>query len=421
MLETSITENLDRTVSIPVIVQELTRYYTSLWWGSNAGFPLLSPVFTPKTQLEKGLRLDHVVDDLLATLRRRYPSNGGRLAVRDHLVSAAENFARAELGFEDRHIEVIRRNCLVEISAEFAKVARAFSPQISSEDIYQASRNVWSMNFMQILLGLPAELTPAVFAYSMLYPLTDNYLDNPSIAPRTKMEFNQRFSQRLAGESLAPMNASERGIWDLIGMVEGQFNRLAYPLVYESLAAIQNAQIRSLHLIQPDASPFEVDILGISIEKGGTAVLADGYLVAGNLTAAQREFLFGYGVFTQLMDDQEDVVTDLNAGLNTIFSVTARHWPLDEITNRLFHFSANVLNCMDSFKGPDVITVKELFSRATNLIFLAAAGRMSQHYSRRYLGELEKYLPFRFQNINKQRRRLDRYHLTIDKFFELGF
>ena len=34
------------------------------------------------------------------------------------------------------------------------------------------------------LLGLPVEVTPAVFAYSMLYPYTDNYLDDPAI-PRT--------------------------------------------------------------------------------------------------------------------------------------------------------------------------------------------------------------------------------------------
>ena len=161
-------------------------------------------------------------------------------------------------------------------------------------------------------------------------------------------------------------------------------------------------------------------MLGISIEKGGTAVLADGYLVAGTLTAPQREFMFGYGVFTQLMDDQEDVRRDLSAGLNTVFSMTARHWPLDEVTNRTFHFSANVLNCMDSFEGLDVITVKELFSRGIGFILIEAAGRNSQHYSRRYLLELEKYLPFRFHNLNKQRRRLARYKVTMGKLMELG-
>jgi hypothetical protein len=66
------------------------------------------------------------------------------------------------------------------------------------------------------------------------------------------------------------------------------------------------------------------------------------------------------------------------------------------------------------------MTVKELFSRGIGLILIDAAGRNSQHYSRRYLLELEKFLPFRFQNLNKQRRRLERYKLTMGKLLELS-
>jgi len=36
------------------------------------------------------------------------------------------------------------------------------------------------------------------------------------------------------------------------------------------------AQARSLKLVAPEASPFELDVVGISCEKGGTSVLADG-------------------------------------------------------------------------------------------------------------------------------------------------
>ena len=39
--------------------------------------------------------------------------------------------------------------------------------------------------------------------------------------------------------------------------------------------------------------------------------------------------MFYYGTFTQLIDDLEDVQIDLQKGLNTIYSQTARHWPLD--------------------------------------------------------------------------------------------
>ena len=172
-------------------------------------------------------------------------------------------------------------------------------------------------------------------------------------------------------------------------------------------------------MIQPDTSPFLLDVLGISIEKGGAAVLADGYLVAGELTASQRQFMFGYGVFTQLMDDQEDVKRDLDAGLNTVFSMTTRHWFLDEVTNRTFHFASSVLHCMDSFEGPDVMVLKEIFARGIGLVLIDGAGRHSGYYSRQYLTELEKFLPFRFSNLSKQRRRLGRYKLTMGKLMEL--
>ncbi len=283
-------ENWGPTPSIPEIVQDLTQYYTGLWWGSNQDFPLLSPAISQQEQRINGIGLNHLTDNLLATLKRAYRSHEERLQARDALLKDAETFALSTLGFEQRHLDIIRKYRLAEISLEFSNQARTFDPGISNDDIYQASRNVWSMNFMQLLLGIPVELTQAVFAYSMLYPYTDNYLDDPSISPQVKLDFNQRFSLRLAGDEVQPTNQAEEMIWQLIERVEGQFERATFPLVYELLAAIQEAQTRSLSLIKAEASPYEVDVLGISIEKGGTAVLADGYLVAGDLNEAQRGF-----------------------------------------------------------------------------------------------------------------------------------
>ena len=45
-------------------------------------------------------------------------------------------------------------------------------------------RNVWIGNNLQMLLGVPVCLTQGLFAYSMLYPVTDNVLD-ALIGPRT--------------------------------------------------------------------------------------------------------------------------------------------------------------------------------------------------------------------------------------------
>ena len=70
-----------------------------------------------------------------------------------------------------------------------------------------------------------------------------------------------------------------------------------------TISAEMRAQCRSLELLHRTASPYEVDVLGISLEKGGTSVLADGYLVAGSLTRPQAELAFGFGAYLQIVDD----------------------------------------------------------------------------------------------------------------------
>jgi hypothetical protein len=44
------------------------------------------------------------------------------------------------------------------------------------------------MNSLQIFWGLPLEMTPSVYAYSMLYPYTDNFLDNPEVNSEEKIK-----------------------------------------------------------------------------------------------------------------------------------------------------------------------------------------------------------------------------------------
>ena len=121
-------------------------------------------------------------------------------------------------------------------------------------------------------------------------PYTDNFLDDPAVPPEAKRAFNERLARRLDGEDLAPTGDRERAVYELVAMIERQFARARHPQVYESLSAIHRAQVRSLGLLRRAASPYEVDVLGISFEKGGISVLADGYLVAGSLTPAQVEF-----------------------------------------------------------------------------------------------------------------------------------
>jgi hypothetical protein len=248
----------------------------------------------------------------------------------------------------------------------------------------------------------------------MLYPYTDNYLDDPTIPQVAKRSFNQRFQQRLNGVEIVLENQFEERISRLVGMIENQWDRAAHPTVYASLLAIHTAQARSLKLNQPAASPFEVDILGISFGKGGTSVLADGYLVAGSLTPEQARYLFGYGAFTQLMDDLEDTIADISTGRMTIFSQTAPHWTLDRLTNRLFHFGRKILADLDAFQYDVRQPLEEVISLSIDPIMIDIVGRCRRYYSQAYLAAMEKYSPYRFTALKRLRKKLYRKKITFD-------
>jgi hypothetical protein len=253
----------------------------------------------------------------------------------------------------------------------------------------------------------------------MLYPYTDNYLDDASVPGKTKRDFNLRFRGWLEGDTTRPANRREEMIFDLVRMIPAEWDRDRYPQVYESLLAIHAAQARSLELVAPGASPFERDVLGISFEKGGTSVLADGYLVAGTLSEEQARLLYGYGAFTQLMDDLEDIEQDRREGRSTIFTQTANRWPLDGLTNRLFAFGRAIFARMEGFDPQATVSLGELITRCLDPILMDIVARSSGYYSRSYLGEMERHFAFRFVKLRRQRERLTRQRVDMGKLIEL--
>jgi hypothetical protein len=191
-----------------------------------------------------------------------------------------------------------------------------------------------------------------------------------------------------------------------VEMVEGQYPRHLFPQVYESLLCIHAAQGKSMAQRCPGAGPYELDVLGISIEKGGTSTLADGYLVAGELSEEQARTCFGYGAFTQLMDDLEDMEDDRKAGFQTVFSQLAGCWKLDGITTRSMRFAEGIIRRMDDFPNHQAPRLADIMNQAVQALFAFSAGSRPAYYSREFLEDLQCHLPLRFAFLEKQRRRM---------------
>ena len=97
-----------------------------------------------------------------------------------------------------------------------------------------------------MLLDRPVELRPGLFAYSMLYPVTDNWLDDPEVSTSAKRSFNERFGRRLAGLPVSPADERDAAVGRLVERIEDEWPRDRFPSVYASLLAIHDGQMRSL-------------------------------------------------------------------------------------------------------------------------------------------------------------------------------
>jgi hypothetical protein len=264
------------------------------------------------------------------------------------------------------------------------------------------------MNGLQFILGLKMELTPSILAYSLLYPYTDNLIDNPEILGFEKMAFSSRFHDRLSGIKIAPENKTEHAVFRLVEMIETQYSRIDYPEVFESLLGIHEAQTNSLKLIQNKLT--EAEILEICVEKGSASVLADGFLVSGRLSESQQYFLSGFGAYLQLLDDIQDVEEDFQAGLKTVFSVEMFKSNLDAKLNKTYWFGEKVMENLHFFDGLHIDLFKSLMRKSMDLFIIEAIAQNPDAYSQKYITNVEDCSPFHFSYIRKRKEQFAPYN-----------
>ncbi len=399
-------------------VECLTRRCVDLWYQTSDDAPDLGPTYSLAEQREREAFLDRSIKDTDRLLRDMPSDPDASLAWQGRLLGTVESVLRDALGFGSESLDIVMRGGLTEVGLQFGRAARRFDPAMNGDGIFQAGRNAWVMNSVQMALGLPVSLTPAMFGYSMLYPYTDNLLDDPRVPTGDKVAFNERFARRLAGQGGMGSDRVESAVDALVGMVEWQYPRERYPQVYGALLAIHRAQCHSLALHREGLSPYQVDVLGISCEKGGASVLADAYLVNGDLDEAQAVFAFGLGVYLQLADDLQDVSGDRRDGILTVYSQTAGRWPLDRLVNRLLTYSDRLLVSDGLLAGSEHEALWDLLRRSSRFLIIGAAAREARWFGRDHIRRLERHFPARFGVLRRWRRRVARQYRAMMRAVE---
>jgi len=405
------------------MIQNYTEQYAEIWDKCSAQIPEFPKTYTETEKIKKEQSLDQFLSTIKTFRKDRIRGRSFTEADQQLFFRNTRDFLHYGLDFTNHQLEMMFSDEMIEITRSFVRQARAFDAELPFNDIFQACRNMWIMIGLQLVMGIPKRITPSVFAYSMLYPYTDNLIDDPRISGFEKLTFSERFRDRLSGVHLKPENKTENAIFRLVEMIEGEYSRIDFPEVFESLLGIHDAQTNSVKLIQQADLLSEHDILKICLAKGGASVLADGYLVAGNLLPEQQYFLYGYGGYLQLLDDIQDVKEDHEAGLKTVFSKSAFRSPLDEKVNKTYWFGKRVMESLDSFDGRHMDLFKSLMRRSMDLFITEAIAQVPDAYSRKYVMEFENYSPFHFSYIRKRKVQFAPYNgflLTAIEEIALG-
>jgi hypothetical protein len=401
------------------MLEKYVNDYTAHWEKSEPSFPFIARRYELSEKSSREKVLDQYLNSIKTLKKRRLSGKKLTPAEEHSFFSNTQNILCRALDFNAQQLGLMFSDEIKEVTRQFVKQARHFDDELSFQDIYQGGRNVWIMNGLQVVLGLPVKLSPSIFAYSMLYPYTDNLIDDPNINDLDKLIFSHNFHKRLEGQFPTPNSRAEAHIYRLVGMIEDEFPRAEYPGVYDSLIAIHDAQTKSLQLMNDGSGLTETDVLKICLEKGGASVVADGYLVAGKLSKAQEYFLFGYGAYLQLLDDIQDVEEDGNAGLKTVFSKDTAS--LEYKINKTYWFGEQVMHSLPLLGG-DLSIFQSLMRKSMDLFIIEAIAQNPEHYSQEYRSRMEAHSPFGFAYIQQQKEQFAPYKgFLLTALEELAF
>jgi len=370
--------------------------YISIWESQPTEFPKFECIYNENEKSQNGQNFEVLVRQLRNNKENIFKSE----AAKNRAVSSLKVFTHKALKISQRDLGVVFSDDFVSTTLDFYERAKEFDQNLSNDDIYKACRNVWTAAGIRIILGKKVNLSPSIFAFSLLYPYSDNLLDNPKISKLQKVIFNKRFSKRLRGDNIKPSSRLESKIFELIELIEGQYPREINPAIYHCLLAMHKAQIESTKLLN-DSRLRRDEVIRICFIKGGLSGLTNAYLVSGEVDNKIARLMLGFGVYLQLIDDLQDIIEDSSAGLKTTFTIIESPEELKKAVNRLFYFGRGLRREMSILTGEEIERFKSVSFRFTEILLIDAVNRSQARFNGHYIQKLGKAFPFYFSFLKK--------------------
>jgi hypothetical protein len=209
-------------------VETYIDHFIRIWEQSPKSFPVFNRSYSENEQQERENNFDQIQLKMKSLQSRSAIKKLRNSNPESKFFPVFRSFLRDIFDFEEAHLEIILSEQFRGVSKEFFYQSRDFGPELTPENIYQGLRNVWIMNGLQLMMNIPVEISPSVFAYSMIYPYSDNFLDDPKISGKEKQEFSLRFNRRLHGEHIKPLNHTETQLFQLVTCLKTNITGLIF-------------------------------------------------------------------------------------------------------------------------------------------------------------------------------------------------
>jgi hypothetical protein len=278
---------------------------------------------------------------------------------------------------------------LTEEIKEFLRQERKFAPELSFADLGQAVRNYIVYTMFKEIHNDQSGFHAAAYAYSMLYPFTDNYIDHSNYTEKQKLEYNRIIYDKIHGFIVHPADLHQEKTCELLQTIISSYERNGSSCISQLLLMMLDAQECSIRQ-QNKAFPLSAEErLEISIYKGGISVLIDRYFVEKDITPEDLKFYLGFGFFLQLADDLQDIKEDSQLGHSTLFTLDLNSTWEEKTVNRLLNYINHIMKLYQPINN----NFKNFVLSASRFLIYTSVFRSREYFSEEYLKQLEEYMP----------------------------
>jgi hypothetical protein len=394
------------------------------WIAASDQYPEFLMEFSKETKTKNEQYIQTVTDDFKKQLNRfsRLPIRHRKWKRRTLDILTDILYSETIIGLHDSMDQKTIDAFYKEVQ-EFLRHVRKFAPELSFEEVGQGLRNYIVYAMFKEISQMQSGFNLAGFGYSMLYPFTDNFIDNINNSALDKLEYNQIIRDKIQGKEVHPKSIHQQKTCDLLQAIEAEYPRDIDTTVFTLLLMMLEAQEDSIRQQNKGIPLTAEERLDISLYKGGISVLIDRFLVKKEIAEEELIFYLGLGFFLQLADDLQDIKEDSEQGYQTIFTIDLHPEQEEKIVNKMIHF---VYQIMNTYQSENDTFKNFILANCYQLINTSMAGS-KEFFSKDYLDRSEKYLPVTYPflenfkknlNANKNLNVQEKYMKLLDGFLD---